>query len=111
MMAQQRNLAFQAQSSGGVGTKTLERVPELTSEPVGTAGGRPAHRGFRRRPSRKGQPDSGGLPFVAMVGGPRRLGPRPTLPGPGYIRVTQICPRWNPLTSWMRQIEDFQRAA
>ena len=25
--------------------------------------------------------------------------------------VTQIFPRWNPLTSWMRQIEDFQRAA
>jgi hypothetical protein len=25
--------------------------------------------------------------------------------------VAQICPRWNPLTSWMRQIEDFQRAA
>jgi hypothetical protein len=24
--------------------------------------------------------------------------------------VAQICPRWNPLTSWMRQIEDFQRA-
>ena len=21
--------------------------------------------------------------------------------------VAQICPRWNPLTSWMRQIEDF----
>jgi hypothetical protein len=25
--------------------------------------------------------------------------------------LDQICPRWNPLTSWMRQIEDFQRAA
>ena len=25
--------------------------------------------------------------------------------------VAQIFPRWNPLTSWMRQIEDFQRAA
>jgi hypothetical protein len=25
--------------------------------------------------------------------------------------VAQICPRWNPLTSWMRQIEDFRRAA
>jgi len=25
--------------------------------------------------------------------------------------VAQICPRWNPLTSWMRQIEGFQRAA
>jgi hypothetical protein len=25
--------------------------------------------------------------------------------------LNQICPRWNPLTSWMRQIEDFQRAA
>jgi hypothetical protein len=23
----------------------------------------------------------------------------------------QIFPKWNPLTSWMRQIEDFQRAA
>ena len=23
----------------------------------------------------------------------------------------QIFPRWNPLTSWMRQIEDFQRAS
>lgn len=25
--------------------------------------------------------------------------------------VAQSFPRWNPLTSWMRQIEDFQRAA
>jgi hypothetical protein len=25
--------------------------------------------------------------------------------------VAQILPRWNPLTSWMRQIEDFQKAA
>ena len=25
--------------------------------------------------------------------------------------VAQICPRWNPLPSWMRLIEDFQRAA
>jgi hypothetical protein len=25
--------------------------------------------------------------------------------------VDLIFPRWNPLTSWMRQIEDFQRAA
>ena len=25
--------------------------------------------------------------------------------------VAQICPRWNPLTSWMRKIEGFQRAA
>ena len=25
--------------------------------------------------------------------------------------VAQILPRWNPLTSWMRQIADFQRAA
>jgi hypothetical protein len=25
--------------------------------------------------------------------------------------VAQICPRWNPLTSWMRQIEGFQRVA
>jgi hypothetical protein len=25
--------------------------------------------------------------------------------------LAQIFPRWNPLTSWMRQIEDFQRAA
>jgi hypothetical protein len=25
--------------------------------------------------------------------------------------VGQIFPRWNPPTSWMRQIEDFQRAA
>jgi ABC-type sugar transport system substrate-binding protein len=25
--------------------------------------------------------------------------------------AAQIFPRWNPLTSWMRQVEDFQRAA
>jgi hypothetical protein len=25
--------------------------------------------------------------------------------------VAQIFPSWNPLTSWMRQIEGFQRAA
>jgi hypothetical protein len=29
----------------------------------------------------------------------------------GLELVAQICPRWNPLTSWMRQIDDFQRAA
>ena len=29
----------------------------------------------------------------------------------GLEMVDQICPRWNPLTSWMRRIEDFQRAA
>ena len=29
----------------------------------------------------------------------------------GLELVAQIFPRWNPLTSWMRQIEDFQRAA
>lgn len=27
------------------------------------------------------------------------------------LQAAQIFPRWNPLTSWMRQIEDFQRAA
>jgi hypothetical protein len=32
------------------------------------------------------------------------------LPWIEYL-VAQIFPRWNPLTSWMRQIEDFQRAA
>ena len=25
--------------------------------------------------------------------------------------VAQIFPRWNPLTSWMRQFEDLQRVA
>jgi hypothetical protein len=25
--------------------------------------------------------------------------------------AAQIFPRWNPLTSWMRQIQDFQRTA
>ena len=25
--------------------------------------------------------------------------------------VAQICPRWNLLTSWMRQVEAFQRTA
>ena len=43
-----------------------------------------------------------------------------TAPAFSYLReirteneglVAQIFPRWNPLTSWMRQIEDFQRAA
>jgi site-specific DNA recombinase len=43
-----------------------------------------------------------------------------TTPAFSYLReigtgneglVAQIFPRWNPLTSWMRQIEDFQRAA
>ena len=33
------------------------------------------------------------------------------LDGSNENLVAQICPRWNPLTSWMRQIEDFQRAA
>jgi hypothetical protein len=39
-----------------------------------------------------------GLPSKARSKGERRM-------------VAQIFPRWNPLTSWMRQIEDFQRAA
>ena len=43
-----------------------------------------------------------------------------TAPAFSYLRgvdtgneglVAQIFPRWNPLTSWMRQIQDFQRAA
>jgi protein gp37 len=46
--------------------------------------------------------------------------PARTAPAFSYLRpidggneglVAQIFPRWNPLTSWMRQIEDFQRAA
>jgi hypothetical protein len=39
-----------------------------------------------------------GLPSEARPKGERRM-------------VDQIFPRWNPLTSWMRQIEDFQNAA
>ena len=48
------------------------------------------------------------------------VGTRVTAPAFSYLReietgnermVAQICPRWNPLTSWMRQIEDFHRAA
>ena len=48
------------------------------------------------------------------------VGTRVTAPSFSYLRtiedgnervVAQIFPRWNPLTSWMRQIEDFQRAA
>ena len=48
------------------------------------------------------------------------VGTRVTAPAFSYLReietgnermVAQIFPRWNPLTSWMRQIEDFQRAA
>ena len=35
---------------------------------------------------------------------------RPTEAGNEGL-VAQICPRWNPLTSWIRQIEGFQRAA
>ena len=27
------------------------------------------------------------------------------------VFMAQIFPRWNPLTSWMRQVEDLQRAA
>jgi hypothetical protein len=47
-----------------------------------------------------GQP-SRGLPTVAHA----LLGKRERR------LVAQIFPRWNPLTSWMRQIEAFQRAA
>jgi hypothetical protein len=48
------------------------------------------------------------------------VGTRVTAPAFSYLReietvnerlVAQIFPRWNPLTSWMRQIEGFQRAA
>jgi hypothetical protein len=35
---------------------------------------------------------------------------RPIRQGDEHL-VAQIFPRWNPLTSWIRQIEDFQRAA
>jgi hypothetical protein len=52
--------------------------------------------------------------------GNRFVGTGVTAPAFNYLReirtgneglVAQICPRWNPLTSWMRQIEHFQRAA
>ena len=52
--------------------------------------------------------------------GNRFVGTGATAPAFSYLRtiedrneglVAQIFPRWNPLTSWMRQIEDFQRAA
>ena len=55
-----------------------------------------------------------------MRSGNRFIGTRVTAPAFRYLRtiedgnermVAQIFPRWNPLTSWMRQIEDFQRAA
>ena len=48
------------------------------------------------------------------------VGTAVTAPAFSYLReietgnermVAQIFPRWNPLTSWIRQIEDFQRAA
>ncbi|MGE0706297.1 MAG: recombinase family protein, partial [Vicinamibacterales bacterium] len=48
------------------------------------------------------------------------VGTAVTAPAFNYLRgietgkeevVAQIFPRWNPLTSWMRQIEDFQNAA
>ena len=68
-----------------------------------------------------------GLPSRRMDGLPSRssfrdrTGPPPrrfATPWRGILRlhherrmVAQICPRWNPLTSWMRQIEDFHRAA
>jgi DNA invertase Pin-like site-specific DNA recombinase len=48
------------------------------------------------------------------------VGTAVTAPAFSYLRtiedgnermVAQISPRWNSLTSWMRQIEDFQRAA
>ena len=48
------------------------------------------------------------------------VGTRVTTPAFSYLReietgnermVAQIFPRWNPLTSWMRQIEGCQRAA
>jgi hypothetical protein len=51
------------------------------------------------------------LAFVALRGiEPRKLHALNHLRGIGNV-VAQIFPRWNPLTSWMRQIEDFQRAA
>ena len=52
--------------------------------------------------------------------GNRFVGTGATAPAFSYLReirteneglVDQIFPRWNPLTSWMRQIEDYQRAA
>jgi hypothetical protein len=52
--------------------------------------------------------------------GNRFIGTGVTAPAFSYLReiqtgneglVAQIFPRWNPLTSWMGQIEDYQRAA
>jgi excisionase family DNA binding protein len=54
-------------------------------------------RGSRRLGRCRGE-KVGGLPTGACAQSRRRM-------------VDQIFPRWNPLTSWMRQIEDFQRAA
>jgi len=51
--------------------------------------------------------------FTAVANSPIEPANRLRISDFGKIRnvVAQIFPRWNPLTSWMRQVEEFQRAA
>jgi hypothetical protein len=60
------------------------------------------------------------FPDGIRFNGKKLVGTGATLPVFSYLNpiseaekelVAQIFPRWDPLTSWMRQIEDFQRAA
>jgi hypothetical protein len=70
--------------------------------------GLPRYRTVRRqrqpvRLLRKTRLAQEGNPYKCRLGTPGAT--------PSEKVVAQIFPRWNPLTSWMRQIEDFQRAA
>jgi hypothetical protein len=77
------------------------------------------HEGFSRK-SRRQRFQQLFFPDGIAFGGNGFVRTAVTAPAFSYLRpieagnenlVAQIFPRWNPLTSWMRQIEDFQRAA
>ena len=101
---QRRNLA--AASSAGCSTHRRRR--DAAAPGIQTA------RPDRERPRTSTQRFTGTLPM-----GPPTTGGSINVVGwrfqslriNGLEMVAQICPRWNPLTSWMRQIADFQTAA
>ena len=77
-----------------------------------------ATKGSRRDSRPEGTHRNGAIRSVRAIVGRTRNGVLPAWPrlsGDDFSKignvVAQICPRWNPLTSWISQIEDFQRAA
>ena len=102
-----------SEENGGV--CDLRRGPGRRGAHVRSMRGPPSRlRRFGAQPPRvgDGKLDVVGRPNLRWSGREGWLANRSSLTNAGERRlVAQICPRWNPLTSWMRQIEDFQGAA